>query len=192
MDREMHPELDPASYGLTIWDLEREFNVDTLLGSQASAGRTRMKLSDILGVLRDAYARTIGVEYTHIANPEEKRWIQEQVEGYSAEVDKEDQRHILELLNSAEALEKFLGTKYIGQKRFGLEGVESTIPILDRLLSNAADASMTDSVIGMAHRGRLNVLVNIVGKEYGSLFEEFEGAISADAVQGSGLSLIHI
>ena len=192
MDRRMHPELDPASYGLTIWDLEREFNVEELLGPRANAGRGRMKLSDILGILRDAYARTIGVEYTHIADPEEKQWIQGQVEGYKDEVSKEDQRHILELLNSAEALEKFLGTKYIGQKRFGIEGVESTIPVLDRLLSNAADASMSDSVIGMAHRGRLNILVNIVGKEYSSLFEEFEGAITADAVQGSGDVKYHL
>ena len=192
MERTMHPELDPASYGLTIWDLEREFNVETLLGPQASNGRTRMKLADILGIMRDAYARTIGVEYTHIANPEEKRWIQEHVEGQSDEIDKETQHHILGRLNAAEALEKFLGTKYIGQKRFGLEGVESTIAVLDRLLSSAAEADMSDSVIGMAHRGRLNVLVNIVGKEYGQLFEEFEGAIAADAVQGSGDVKYHL
>lgn len=192
MDRSMHPELDPASYGLTIWDLEREFNVDSLLGPSASSGRSRMKLSDILGIMRDAYARTVGVEYTHIANPEEKRWIQEHVEGQSTEIDKDTQRHILSRLNAAEALEKFLGTKYIGQKRFGIEGAESTIPVLDALLSNAADANMTDAVIGMAHRGRLNVLVNIVGKDYGQLFEEFEGAITADAVQGSGDVKYHL
>ena len=192
MDRSMHPELDPASYGLTIWDLEREFNVDALLGPQASNGRSRMKLSDILGIMRDAYARTTGVEYTHIADPEEKRWIQEQVEGQTTEIDKDAQRHILGRLNAAEALEKFLGTKYIGQKRFGIEGAESTIPVLDRLLSDAADAKMTDAVIGMAHRGRLNVLVNIVGKDYSQLFEEFEGAITADAVQGSGDVKYHL
>ena len=192
MERTMHPELDPASYGLTIWDLEREFNVQELLGPNASNGRARMKLSDILGILRDAYARTVGIEYTHIANPVEKAWIQEKVEGQSNEVTKEEQRHILGRLNAAEALEKFLGTKYIGQKRFGIEGVESTIPVLDRLLSNAADAGMTDAVIGMAHRGRLNVLVNIVGKDYSQLFEEFEGAITADAVQGSGDVKYHL
>ncbi len=192
MDRSMHPELDPASYGLTIWDLEREFNVEALLGPQASNGRSRMKLSDILGIMRDAYARTTGVEYTHIADPEEKRWIQEQVEGQTIEIDKDEQRHILGRLNAAEALEKFLGTKYIGQKRFGIEGAESTIPVLDRVLSDAADAGMTDAVIGMAHRGRLNVLVNIVGKDYSQLFEEFEGAITADAVQGSGDVKYHL
>ncbi len=192
MDRHMHPELDPASYGLTIWDLEREFQVEALFGPQASKGRSRMKLADILGVMRDAYARTIGVEYMHMANPDEKRWIQEQVEGQSFAIDRETQHHILGRLNAAEALEKFLGTKYIGQKRFGIEGAESAIPILDTLLNSAADNEMTDVVIGMAHRGRLNVLVNIVGKEYHQLFEEFEGAITADAVQGSGDVKYHL
>jgi 2-oxoglutarate decarboxylase len=192
MDRQMHPELDPASYGLTIWDLEREFHVEELFGPQAAKGRSRMKLADILGIMRDAYARTIGVEYMHMANPEEKLWIQEQVEGQSFEIDRDAQRHILGRLNAAEALEKFLGTKYIGQKRFGIEGTESAIPVLDQLLSSAADNDMTDVVIGMAHRGRLNVLVNIVGKEYHQLFEEFEGAITADAVQGSGDVKYHL
>ena len=99
MDRSMHPELDPATYGLTIWDLEREFSVEQLLGPNASRGRSRMKLSDILGTMRDAYARTIGVEYMHMADPEEKAWIQEQVEGASYEVSKESQRHILSLIH---------------------------------------------------------------------------------------------
>lgn len=192
MDRHIHPELDPASYGLTIWDLEREFQVEALFGPKASKGRSRMKLADILGVMRDAYARTIGVEYMHMANPQEKLWIQEHVEGQSYEIDRDTQHHILGRLNAAEALEKFLGTKYIGQKRFGIEGAESAIPILDMLLNSAADNDMTDVVIGMAHRGRLNVLVNIVGKEYHQLFEEFEGAITADAVQGSGDVKYHL
>ncbi len=192
MERNMHPELDPATYGLTIWDLEREFSVEELLGPQAKRGRSRMKLADILGIMRDAYARTVGVEYMHMADPDEKAWIQEKVEGASFEATKEQQRHILGRLNAAEALEKFLGTKYIGQKRFGLEGTESAIPILDQLLSSAADNDMADVVIGMAHRGRLNVLVNIVGKDYSQLFEEFEGAITADAVQGSGDVKYHL
>ena len=191
-DNSMHPELDPASYGLTIWDLEREFQVEGLMGPQATNGRARMKLADILGIMRDAYARTIGLEYMHISNPEEKAWIQEQVEGQPYEIDKATQSHILDRLNAAEALEKFLGTKYIGQKRFGIEGSESAIPLLDRLLACAADEHITDVVLGMAHRGRLNVLVNIVGKDYSQLFEEFEGAISADAVQGSGDVKYHL
>ena len=192
VDNSMHPELDPASYGLTIWDLEREFQVEGLMGPQATNGRSRMKLADILGVMRDAYARTVGLEYMHISNPEEKAWIQGQVEGQAYEIDKEFQSHILERLNAAEALEKFLGTKYIGQKRFGIEGCESAIPLLDQLLACAADEDISDVVVGMAHRGRLNVLVNIVGKDYSQLFEEFEGAISADAVQGSGDVKYHL
>ena len=122
IDNSMHPELDPASYGLTIWDLEREFQVDGLMGPQATKGRARMKLADILGIMRDAYARTIGLEYMHISNPEEKAWIQEQVEGQPYEIDKETQSHILDRLNAAEALEKFLGTKYIGAKAFRNRG----------------------------------------------------------------------
>ena len=192
VDNSMHPELDPASYGLTIWDLEREFQVDGLLGPQATVGRSRMKLGDILGIMRDAYARTIGLEYMHISNPEEKAWIQEQVEGQAFAVEKETQSRILDCLNSAEALEKFLGTKYIGQKRFGIEGGESAIPLLDQIMTCAADNDMTDVVVGMAHRGRLNILVNIVGKDHSQLFEEFEGAISADAVQGSGDVKYHL
>jgi 2-oxoglutarate dehydrogenase E1 component len=192
MERQMHPELDPASYGLTIWDLEREFAIDGLLGPKAAAGRSHMKLSDILGTVRDAYARTTGVEYMHIADPAEKHWIQEHVEGHPFALDSETQRHILGRLNAAEALEKFLGTKYIGQKRFGIEGAESTIPVLDRVISDAADANMADVVIGMAHRGRLNVLANIVGKSYNQLFEEFEGAITPDSVQGSGDVKYHL
>ncbi|MGI9607320.1 MAG: multifunctional oxoglutarate decarboxylase/oxoglutarate dehydrogenase thiamine pyrophosphate-binding subunit/dihydrolipoyllysine-residue succinyltransferase subunit [Acidimicrobiales bacterium] len=192
MEREMHSELDPASYGLTIWDLEREFVIEGLLGPKAGTGRKRLKLAELLGIMRDAYCRTVGVEYMHMANPDEKLWIQEQVEGGSFAVDGETQRHILTRLNAAEALEKFLGTKYIGQKRFGIEGAESAIPTLDQLLSDAADAGMTDVVMGMAHRGRLNVLVNIVGKAYHQLFEEFEGAITPDSVQGSGDVKYHL
>ena len=192
MDREMHPELDPASYGLTIWDLEREFLVEGELGPAASKGRSRMKLGEILGVMRDAYARTIGVEYMHIANPDEKRWIQDNVEGQPFTLDSATQHHILSRLNAAEALEKFLGTKYIGQKRFGIDGAESLIPALDRVLSAAADADLQNAVIGMAHRGRLNVLVNIVGKAYHQLFEEFEGGVTADLVQGSGDVKYHL
>ena len=134
-----------------------------------------MSLGDLLGVLRDAYCRTIGVEYMHIQDPTEKRWMQERLEGIATRSSPDEQRHILERLNAAEALETFLGTKYVGQKRFGIEGAESTIPLLDALLTAAADDGMAEAVIGMAHRGRLNVLVNICGKTYGRLFSEFEG-----------------
>ena len=176
----MHAELDPATYGLTIWDLDREFLTDGL------SGRDVMTLGDILGVLRDAYCRTTGVEYMHIQDPEQKRWIQHQVEGVHTELGPEEQRHVLERLNDAEAFERFLHTKYVGQKRFGLEGGESAIPLLDAVLDEAAKRGLSEAVMGMAHRGRLNVLANIVGKSYREMFREFEGDIDPDTVQGSG------
>ena len=189
-----HPELDPATYGLTIWDLDREFLTGNRDGIYASVGGDvqMMKLGDILGLLRDAYCRSVGVEYMHIADPGEKRWIQEQVEGPQAPLDREAQQHILERLSAAEALERFLATRYVGQKRFGIEGTESAIPILDAVLSSAADEDMERAVIGMAHRGRLNVLVNIMGKAYTELFTEFEGAVDEDAIQGSGDVKYHL
>ncbi|MDQ2648466.1 MAG: multifunctional oxoglutarate decarboxylase/oxoglutarate dehydrogenase thiamine pyrophosphate-binding subunit/dihydrolipoyllysine-residue succinyltransferase subunit [Actinomycetota bacterium] len=183
---DMPTELDPATYGLTIWDLDREFLTGGL------AGRERMALGDALHVLRDAYCRTIGIEYMHIQDPEEQRWIQEQVEGVSPELPTEDQRHILDRLNAAEAFEKFLATKYVGQKRFGLEGAESAIPILDAILEAAADADLDGSVIGMPHRGRLNVLTNIVGKSHDQVFKEFEGHVDPDSMQGSGDVKYHL
>ena len=189
----MHAELDPATYGLTIWDLDREFLTGLDEGVYAPVGgKERMKLGDILHTLRDAYCRTIGIEYTHISSVEEKRWVQEQVEGTSSSLSPEDQRHILDRLNAAEALEKFLGTKFVGQKRFGLEGAESTIPILDAILEESADARLRGAVLGMAHRGRLNVLINIVGKSQAQLFKEFEGYVDPDSIQGSGDVKYHL
>ncbi|HZQ86898.1 MAG TPA: multifunctional oxoglutarate decarboxylase/oxoglutarate dehydrogenase thiamine pyrophosphate-binding subunit/dihydrolipoyllysine-residue succinyltransferase subunit [Acidimicrobiales bacterium] len=175
-----HAELDPATYGLTLWDLDREFLTDNL------AGRTVMRLGDILGLLRDAYCRTVGVEYMHIQEPDQKRWIQEHVEGVSTQLTPEEQRHILERLNAAEAFERFLHTKYMGHKRFGLEGAESAIPFLDSVLDEAAKAGLPEVVMGMAHRGRLNVLANIVGKSLGEMFREFEGSLDPNTTQGSG------
>lgn len=190
---EMHAELDPATYGLTIWDLDREFLSGSENGIYAPVGGvTRQKLGDMLHMLRDAYCRTIGIEFGHIQEPEEKRWIQEHVEGQSSRVELDDQRHILAKLNGAEALEKFLATKYLGQKRFGLEGAESLIPLLDAILEAAADAGMDSAVLGMPHRGRLNVLSNIVGKSYDQLFREFEGYIDPDSIQGSGDVKYHL
>ncbi len=179
-------ELDLVTYGLSIWDLDREFLTGGL------GGRERLALGDILHVLRDAYCRTIGIEYMHIQDTEEQRWIQEQVEGVAPDLPTEDQRHILERLNAAEAFEKFLATKYVGQKRFGLEGAESAIPILDAILEAAADADLVGSVIGMPHRGRLSVLTNIVGKSYDQIFKEFEGQVDEDSMQGSGDVKYHL
>ncbi|HVC66565.1 MAG TPA: multifunctional oxoglutarate decarboxylase/oxoglutarate dehydrogenase thiamine pyrophosphate-binding subunit/dihydrolipoyllysine-residue succinyltransferase subunit [Acidimicrobiales bacterium] len=177
---DLHPELDPLHYGLTIWDLPRQFVTDGLAGKEVAT------LDEILSVLRDAYCRTLGVEYMHIQDPEQKQWIQQHVEGVAATTDRDEQRHILDRLNAAEVFERFLHTRYVGQKRFGLEGAESAIVILDALLDEAVREGVHESVMGMSHRGRLNVLANIVGKSYGEIFEEFEGNLDPESVQGSG------
>jgi 2-oxoglutarate dehydrogenase E1 component len=176
----LHPELDPLHYGLTIWDLPRHFVADGL------AGKDLATLDEILHVLRDAYCRTLGVEYMHIQDPEQKRWIQQHLEGVSSALSPEEQRHILGRLNAAEVFERFLHSRYVGQKRFGLEGAESAIVLLDTILEEAVNEGLVESVMGMAHRGRLNVLANIVGKSYGEIFEEFEGNLDPESVQGSG------
>ena len=182
----MPSELDPLTYGLTIWDLDREF----LTGGVA--GTEKMTLGDLLGVLRDAYCRTIGIEYMHIQDTEEQRWIQSKVEGAHPTFGKDAKHRILERLNAAEAFERFLATKYVGTKRFGLEGSESAIPILDEVISAAADAGLDSAVLGMAHRGRLNVLSNIIGKSYDAIFREFEGHLDPASVQGSGDVKYHL
>ena len=176
----LHPELDIANYGLSIWDLGRTFLTDGL------AGRQRATLQEILTVLRDAYCRTLGIEYMHIQDPVQKRWVQSRVEGVSSAISVEEQHRILDRLNAAEVFERFLHTRYVGQKRFGLEGAESTIVALDALFDAAAQHGTADAVLGMAHRGRLNVLANVVGKSYSEIFGEFEGILDPDSVQGSG------
>jgi 2-oxoglutarate dehydrogenase E1 component len=176
----LHTELDIATYGLTIWDLQRNFVVSGL------AGRREATLEEILAILRDAYCRTIGIEYGHIMDPAQKRWIQERVEGVNLTMSLEEQRRILEGLSEAEVFERFLHSRYVGQKRFGLEGGESTIVALRTILDVAADQGTREAVIGMAHRGRLNVLANIVGKSYSDIFSEFEGNLDPESVQGSG------
>jgi len=183
----MHPELDPNTYGLSIWDLDREFLVEI-----AGGAPMRMQLGTILAVLRDAYCRTIGVEFGHVLDPEEKRWLRARLEGVSSQTAAADQWRIVERLNAAEAFESFLHTKYVGQKRFGLEGAESLIPLLDAVCERAADAGLEDVVMGMAHRGRLNVLSNVLGKSHRQIFGEFEGELKPDTVQGSGDVKYHL
>ncbi|MFL5798629.1 MAG: multifunctional oxoglutarate decarboxylase/oxoglutarate dehydrogenase thiamine pyrophosphate-binding subunit/dihydrolipoyllysine-residue succinyltransferase subunit [Actinomycetota bacterium] len=183
---ELHEELDPATYGLTIWDLDRPFEAGEI------AGRDDLTLGEVLAVLRDAYCRTVGIEFMHIAEPDQTHWITKRVEGADTTLPPEDQRHILSKLNEAEAFERFLHRKYVGHKRFSLEGAESLIPMLDSMLENAADGGMQETVIGMAHRGRLNVLANIVGKSFGQIFREFEGSIDPDTAQGSGDVKYHV
>ena len=181
----MPRELDPLTYGLTIWDLDREF------ATGGVGGVPRSTLGALLGVLRDAYCRTIGIEYMHIQHTDEQRWVQAHVEEHGDEFVAEP-LVILERLNAAEAFERFLATKYVGTKRFGLEGAESVVPILDMILNLAADNGLDGAVLGMAHRGRLNVLANVVGKNLEQLFSEFEGHVDPHAVQGSGDVKYHL
>ncbi|TDU04241.1 2-oxoglutarate dehydrogenase E1 component [Streptomyces sp. 846.5] len=181
-----HPDLDVQAHDLTLWDLEREFAVGGF------AGRATMKLRDILGVLRDSYCRTIGIEYMHIQDPKQRRWIQARVERGHDKPEREEQLRILRRLNAAEAFETFLQTKYVGQKRFSLEGGESVIPLLDAVLDSAAEARLDEAVIGMAHRGRLNVLANIVGKSYAQIFREFQGNLDPKSMHGSGDVKYHL
>ncbi len=181
-----HPDLDVASHGLTLWDLEREF-------ATGSFGNRRfMKLRHILGILRDSYCRTVGIEYMHIQDPDQRQWIQVRVERPHERLPREEQLRILHKLNQAEAFETFLQTKFVGQKRFSLEGGETTIPLIDEICEEAADHDLDEVVIGMAHRGRLNVLANIVGKRYTQIFREFEGNIDPRTVQGSGDVKYHL
>ncbi|MFI1989613.1 multifunctional oxoglutarate decarboxylase/oxoglutarate dehydrogenase thiamine pyrophosphate-binding subunit/dihydrolipoyllysine-residue succinyltransferase subunit [Actinoplanes sp. NPDC020271] len=181
-----HPDLDVLQHGLTLWDLDRTFPVGGF------AGKEKMRLRDVLGVLRDSYCRRIGIEYMHIQDPEERRWVQERIEVKYAKPDTDEQKQILLRLNRAEAFETFLQTKYVGQKRFSLEGGESLIPLLDAVLQSSAEAGLDEMVIGMAHRGRLNVLTNIVGKPYEKLFNEFEGWMDPKSAHGSGDVKYHL
>ncbi|MCL3998053.1 multifunctional oxoglutarate decarboxylase/oxoglutarate dehydrogenase thiamine pyrophosphate-binding subunit/dihydrolipoyllysine-residue succinyltransferase subunit [Streptomyces lavenduligriseus] len=181
-----HPDLDIVEHGLTLWDLEREFAVGGF------AGKSMMKLRDILGVLRDSYCRTTGIEFMHIQDPKQRKWIQDRVERPHSRMEREEQLRILRRLNAAEAFETFLQTKYVGQKRFSLEGGESVIPLLDAVIDSAAESRLDEVVIGMAHRGRLNVLANIVGKSYAQIFREFEGNLDPKSMHGSGDVKYHL
>jgi len=181
-----HPDLEIENHGLTFWDLDREFVVGGL------AGRRTMLLREVLGLMRDSYCRTVGVEYTHLQDPEQRKWFQEVLEQPYQKPTHDEQMRILDRLNQAEAFETFLQTKYVGQKRFSLEGSESMIALLDEIIQDAADFGLDEVDIGMAHRGRLNVLANIAGKTYGQIFREFEGTTDTSTVQGSGDVKYHL
>ncbi|HKR66693.1 MAG TPA: multifunctional oxoglutarate decarboxylase/oxoglutarate dehydrogenase thiamine pyrophosphate-binding subunit/dihydrolipoyllysine-residue succinyltransferase subunit, partial [Thermoanaerobaculia bacterium] len=183
-----HPELDPQFYGFTLWDLDREFVCGGLCGKQTA------KLRDILDTLRETYCGKIGPEYMHIQETVQKRWLQDRMEPTRNKqaLDGATKRRILMKLNDSEAFEKFLHTKYVGHKRFSMEGAESTIPMLDYLFSEAASDGVVEGVIGMAHRGRLNVLANTLGKSYEQIFREFEGDIDPNSREGSGDVKYHL
>jgi 2-oxoglutarate decarboxylase len=169
-----HPELDIETYGLTIWDLDREFMTGGLAGTEVAT------LRDILDILQRAYCGKVGIEYRHIQSKEEKTWIREQIrrEFVSPEpIPVEVKKKLLWKLISAEQFERFLHTKYLGQKRFSLEGSETIIPLLDQLIEGGAARGVEDITMGMAHRGRLNVLANVIGKFCERIFASFEGSV---------------
>ena len=175
------PDLSLAFHDLTKDDLDREFNVGSL-----AVGSETMKLKDIHKALDDIYCGPIGAEYMHIVSTEEKRWIQQRLEGVRGKpsFDKEQQTGILRELTAADGLEKYLGSKFPGAKRFSLEGGDSLVPLLKSLIRRSGEQGTQEVVIGMAHRGRLNVLVNVLGKKPQDLFDEFAGKHAAN--KGSG------
>jgi 2-oxoglutarate decarboxylase len=169
-----HAELDIETYGLTIWDLDREFITGGL------AGTDNATLREILSILQRAYCGKIGIEYRHIQNKEEKLWIREQIRHQLVQpepIPAETKKQLLWKLISAEQFERFLHTKYLGQKRFSLEGCETIIPLLDQLIEAAAERGVEDITMGMAHRGRLNVLANVIGHFCERIFASFEGSV---------------
>ena len=183
-----HPELDPQFYGFTLWDLDREFVCGGLCGKQQA------KLRDILDTLRETYCGKLAPEYMFIQETVQKRWLQDRMEPARNKqpLDGATKRRILMKLNDAEAFERFLHTKYVGHKRFSLEGAESLIPMLDYLFTEAASDGVVEGVLGMAHRGRLNVLANTLGKSYEQIFREFEGDIDPASREGSGDVKYHL
>ncbi len=166
-----HPELDIATYGLTIWDLDREFITQGLGGTESAP------LRQIVDYLHRYYCGTVGIEYRNIQSPEEKEFIRSRVERDAPPVPVEVKKQMLWKLISAELFEKFLGTKYLGQKRFSIEGNETVIAVVDQLIESAARHDIVDITIGMAHRGRLNVIANVIGKFCERIFTSFEGSI---------------
>ncbi|MCL6607247.1 MAG: 2-oxoglutarate dehydrogenase E1 component, partial [Geminicoccaceae bacterium] len=183
-----HPELDWRTYGFTEADLDREFYLDYVLGLEKAT------LRKIVEVLQRTYSGTIGIEFLHIQDPEQKAWIQARVENPASftDVTAEEKREILEQLTVTEGFEQFLHVKFPGTKRFGLDGGESAIPALETIIRTAAGLGVEEIVLGMAHRGRLNVLANVMGKPYAAILSEFQGAAVYDRFLGSGDVKYHL
>ncbi len=183
-----HAELDPSTYKLTLWDLDREFITGGFGGMRKAA------LREILDSLQKTYCEKIGVEYMHIQNPAEKLWLQSKMEPVKniPNFEPELKKVVLNKLIIAETFEHFIHHKFIGHKRFSLEGSETLIPVLDYLLNSASNDKIHEVVLGMAHRGRLNVLANIIGKSYESIFSEFEDIRDPNSIEGSGDVKYHL
>jgi len=182
------PELDLEYYGLTLWDRDREFYCDGL------GGKKTAKLRDIIQLLRETYCGKIGAEYMHLLDLEERKWLRETMESTTNTPDltKDDKEDILHKLNQAMAFEQFLHKKYVGHKRFSLEGAETLIPMMHFLMEQGVKNSVKKFFLGMAHRGRLNILVNIMNKPYRKVFADFEGNVDPDTIQGSGDVKYHL
>jgi 2-oxoglutarate dehydrogenase E1 component len=184
-----HPELDPATYGFEPSDYDRPIFIDNVLGRESASIR------EILDVLQETYCSSLGIEFMHIQDSRQKDWLQRRIEGapWRLQVDDDMRKQLLQELTEAEAFEAFCQKRYVGTKRFGLEGGESTIPALHTIIRTAAQAGVTEVVVGMAHRGRLNTLVNVLKKPFTAVFSEFGGSSSKpDDVQGSGDVKYHL
>ena len=184
-----HPELDPATYGFTVHDYDRELFIDGILGRETAT------LREVLDILKETYCGKIGAEFMHIQYPDQKSWIQMQMESSRNRTVFEDEqrREILRELYASEGFERFLHIKYPGTKRFSLEGAESTIPMLEAIINRSSELGVEEIILGMPHRGRLNVLTKVMGKSYAAVFAEFQGeSVNPDDVQGSGDVKYHL
>ncbi|MGB1214673.1 MAG: 2-oxoglutarate dehydrogenase E1 component [Pikeienuella sp.] len=188
-EQERHPELEPATYGFTKDDMDRPIFIDNVLGLETASMR------EILDVVKSTYCGTFALQYMHISNAEEAGWLKERIEGYGREIafTKNGRKAILNKLVEAEGFEKFLGVKYLGTKRFGLDGGEALIPAMEQIIKRGGALGVRDIIIGMPHRGRLSVLANVMGKPYRAIFNEFQGgSFKPDDVEGSGDVKYHL
>ncbi|MGI3186209.1 2-oxoglutarate dehydrogenase E1 component [Nioella aestuarii] len=188
-DQTPHPELDPKSYGFTEADMDRPIFIDQVLGLQVASMR------QILDIVKRTYCGTFALQYMHISNPEEAGWLKERIEGFGKEIafTREGRKAILNKLVEAEGFEKFLHVKYMGTKRFGLDGGESLIPAMEQIIKRGGQLGLKEIVIGMPHRGRLSVLANVMSKPYRAIFNEFQGgSFKPEDVDGSGDVKYHL
>ena len=188
-DQTPHPELDPKSYGFTEADMDRPIFIDNVLGLQIASMR------QIMDIVKRTYCGTFALQYMHISNPEEASWLKERIEGYGKEIQftREGRKAILNKLVEAEGFEKFLHVKYMGTKRFGLDGGEALIPAMEAIIKRGGQLGLKEIVIGMPHRGRLNILANVMGKPYRAIFHEFQGgSYKPEDVDGSGDVKYHL
>jgi 2-oxoglutarate dehydrogenase E1 component len=188
-DKTPHPELDPKSYGFTDADMDRPIFIDNVLGLQVASMR------QIIEIVRRTYCGTFALQYMHISDPEQSAWLKERIEGYGKEIQftKNGRKAILNKLVEAEGYEKFLHVKYMGTKRFGLDGAEAVIPAMEQIIKRGGALGVKEIAIGMPHRGRLNILANVMGKPYRAIFNEFQGgSFKPEDVDGSGDVKYHL